>query len=109
MRDGVVSDLSICIVTLGKLITEVDILCKRGYTGIVTDRTIAIRYCFMASFREIDIPSFLDTSAHDLTKDLFAPLFSQAVQYDRGVGFFSSGWLRTNGEEELPFLAFQAP
>jgi hypothetical protein len=52
----------------------------------------------MASFREIDIPSFLDTSAHDLTKDLFAPLLSRAVRYDRGVGFFSSGWLRINAK-----------
>jgi hypothetical protein len=52
----------------------------------------------MASFRELDIPTLLDTSAHDLTKDLFAPLLARAARYDRGVGFFSSGWLRINAQ-----------
>ena len=93
--------------TLGKPKRMVDILWERGYTGTVSDRTVAIRYRIMASFREIDIPAFLDTSAHDLTKDLFAPLLSRAVRYDRGVGFFSSGWLHINIKDALPFLAFQ--
>jgi len=44
----------------------------------------------MVSFRELNIPVLLDTSAHDLTKDLFAPLLSRAARYDRGVGFITS-------------------
>lgn len=40
----------------------------------------------MKPFRELDIPAFLDTSAHDLTRDFFAPLLFSATRYDRGVG-----------------------
>ncbi len=46
----------------------------------------------MQPFRNLAIPAFLDTSAHDLTRDLFGPLLASAARYDRGVGFFSSGW-----------------
>ena len=46
----------------------------------------------MQPFRNLAIPAFLDTSAHDLTRDLFGPLLAGAARYDRGVGFFSSGW-----------------
>jgi hypothetical protein len=31
------------------------------------------------------------------------PILSQSVSYDRGVGFFSSGWLRANSEGMLAF------
>lgn len=48
----------------------------------------------MTSFRDITIPGFLDTSANDLIRDFFNPMLAAAVSYDRGVGYFSSGWLR---------------
>ena len=43
---------------------------------------------------ELRLPSILDTSASDLIADFFVPTLSHAVRYDRGVGYFSSGWLR---------------
>jgi superfamily II DNA or RNA helicase len=44
----------------------------------------------------LNLPSVVDTSKHDLTKDFFVPLLSNSILYDRGVGFFSSGWLSIN-------------
>jgi hypothetical protein len=57
----------------------------------------------MLAFRALNIPAVLDTSTHDLTRDFFAPLLSNAVRYDRGVGFFSSGWLRINAQGMVAF------
>ena len=50
-------------------------------------------------------PVALDTSSADLTRDFFTPALNRAVRYDRAVGFFSSGWLRTNAEGMLGFAA----
>lgn len=50
----------------------------------------------MIPFRNLTIPIFLDTSSNDLIAEFFTPLLSNAVNYDRGVGYFSSGWLRIN-------------
>lgn len=50
------------------------------------------------SFRHIPIIPVLNTSDHDLVGDFFAPLLAVAQQYDRGVGYFSSGWLRINAD-----------
>jgi hypothetical protein len=57
----------------------------------------------MIPLRELNIPTILDTSTHDLTRDFFAPLLSNAVCYDRGAGFFSSGWLRINAQAMVAF------
>lgn len=57
----------------------------------------------MVPFRELDIPAVLDTSTHDLTRDFFVPLLSNAQRYARGVGFFSSGWLRINASGLVQF------
>lgn len=57
----------------------------------------------MALFRDLHIPTVLDTSTHDLTREFFAPLLANAALYDRGVGFFSSGWLRMNAGGMLQF------
>lgn len=43
---------------------------------------------------DIEIPALLDTSSADLIADFFLPMLSNSVRYDRGVGYFSSGWLR---------------
>lgn len=43
-------------------------------------------------------PRFLDTSKHDLVRDFFEPSLAASVYFDRGVGFFSSGWLRVNAQ-----------
>ncbi|MEW6213171.1 MAG: hypothetical protein AB1631_33045 [Acidobacteriota bacterium] len=42
----------------------------------------------------LTFPPVIDTSSNDLIADFFAPALSASVRYDRGVGFFSSGWLK---------------
>jgi len=39
-------------------------------------------------------PLMLDTSSSDLIHDFFIPALTEATSYDRGVGYFSSGWIR---------------
>ncbi|MGA9350336.1 MAG: hypothetical protein WBW48_16250, partial [Anaerolineae bacterium] len=39
-------------------------------------------------------PAILDTSSSDLIQDFFVPALTASLRYDRGVGYFSSGWLR---------------
>lgn len=48
----------------------------------------------MLTLRDLQITTSMDTSQHDLASEFFAPLLAHARGYDRGVGFFSSGWLR---------------
>lgn len=40
------------------------------------------------------MPKFMDTSKNDLIGGFFVPALERATHYDRGVGFFTSGWLR---------------
>ena len=47
-------------------------------------------------FSELRILPILTTSTADLVQDFFQPLLLRSVSYDRGVGFFSAGWLRIN-------------
>ncbi len=50
----------------------------------------------MRSLQDLNLPTVMDTSSHDLTSEFFMPLLSISLFYDRGVGFFSSSWLRLN-------------
>lgn len=43
-----------------------------------------------------DIPICLNTSENNLDKDFFIPCLKWAAQYDRGVGYFTSGWISKN-------------
>lgn len=43
---------------------------------------------------ELDIPFALNTSNHDLIEQFFVPLLKNSVLYDRGVGYFSSRWIK---------------
>lgn len=45
----------------------------------------------------------MDTSDHDLIGEFFEPLLARAVNYDRGVGFFSSSWMRVNARGMVAF------
>ena len=56
----------------------------------------------LASFQ---FPSTLDSSSADLIADFFIPALSAAVRYDRGVGYFSSGWLRITAQGMINFAA----
>lgn len=44
--------------------------------------------------RDLDLLPVYDSAEHDLVKDLLVPLFENSITYMRGVGFFTSGWLR---------------
>ena len=46
------------------------------------------------SLRTPSFSTLYTTSANDLFADFFVPALQQAIYYDRGVGYFSSGWLR---------------
>jgi hypothetical protein len=50
------------------------------------------------TLRTPTFPLLLNTSDHDLLRDFFVPALTQAYRYDRGVGYFSSGWLRLAGQ-----------
>jgi superfamily II DNA or RNA helicase len=45
----------------------------------------------------------MDTSSNDLIRDLFVPVLKESCQYSRGVGYFSSGWVRMASEGLIPF------
>ncbi len=45
-------------------------------------------------FTELRILPIITTSTADLVRDFFQPFLLRSVSYDRGVGFFSAGWLR---------------
>ena len=57
------------------------------------------------SLRTSDIPLVVDTSHHNLVENLFQPALRAAVKYDRGVGFFSAGWLRINAKGMSTFAS----
>ncbi|NNJ10279.1 DEAD/DEAH box helicase family protein [Chloroflexales bacterium ZM16-3] len=59
----------------------------------------------MTSFRTLPLPAMMDTSSHDLAGAFFTPLLARAARYDRGVGFFSSSWLRINAQGMAAFAA----
>ena len=50
------------------------------------------------SLEELDLPPLLDTSNSDLIADFFIPALGKSEKYDRGVGFFSSGWLQISAK-----------
>lgn len=47
-------------------------------------------------FIELRLLPILTTSTADLVQDFFEPLLLRSLSYDRGVGFFSAGWIRLN-------------
>lgn len=56
------------------------------------------------SLRVLGFPESLDTSEDDVVGHLYVPAMGAAVRYDRGVGYFTSGWL-TYVAEGLAALA----
>jgi len=55
--------------------------------------------------RSYSFPESLDTSAADVASDLYVPALRAAIRYDRGVGYFTSGWLRHAAEGLSTFAA----
>ncbi len=56
------------------------------------------------SLREIHFPESLDTSEDDLVCELYVPALRRAKRYDRGVGYFTSGWLAQVSEGLVDFV-----
>ena len=63
------------------------------------------RSCTTMALRQIAHSQILDTSTHDLLSDFFVPMLSASTRYDRGVGYFSSGWFRAAAEGMVEFAA----
>lgn len=59
----------------------------------------------MSYLPDLNLPSVLDSSTADLVADFYKPALAAAVQYDRGVGYFSSGWLRLVAQGMNQFAA----
>jgi len=57
------------------------------------------------SLRLLDLPLLLNTSDQDLFRDFFVPALAHAFRYDRGVGYFASGWLRLVAQGMVTFAA----
>lgn len=54
---------------------------------------------------DLHIAPVLDTSTADLIADFFVPALRHADRYDRGVGFFNSGWFRLAAQGLTDFAA----
>jgi hypothetical protein len=52
---------------------------------------------------DLQIPTLLDSSTADMASAFYVPALSVAVKYDRGVGFFSFGWLRVVAQGLVTF------
>jgi len=57
----------------------------------------------MSSFIELGLPKTLDTSTANIIQDFFVPMLARSTRYDRGVGFFSAGWLRLSAQGIVDF------
>jgi len=55
--------------------------------------------------RELDLLPVYDSEHYDLIRDLQVPLLCQAKDYLRGVGFFTSGWLRLAAQGMATLMA----
>lgn len=54
---------------------------------------------------KIKIRMVYNTSENDLIKEFYQPCLQWAVNYDRGVGFFTSGWISQNVEGLSDFIS----
>ena len=50
------------------------------------------------------IPKTLDSSANNLVEEFFLPVLKETLNYDRGVGYFTSGWLSSVSEGIVPLV-----
>lgn len=57
------------------------------------------------SLKNLKLPITITTSSSDMAKDFYIPALSVSIKYDRGVGFFSSGWLRVVAQGMSNFAA----
>lgn len=55
------------------------------------------------TLRNLGFPPFMNTSDSDLIQDFFIPALKNSLRYDRGVGYFSSGWMKLSAEGMISF------
>jgi DNA phosphorothioation system restriction enzyme len=55
------------------------------------------------NLKSFNFPLTLNTSDNDIIADFFVPALNVSVRYDRGVGFFSAGWLQVSAEGMASF------
>jgi DNA phosphorothioation system restriction enzyme len=55
------------------------------------------------NLKSIEWKNFYTTSGENLIKDFFEPALKNSIQYDRGVGYFSSGWIKAASKGLLAF------
>jgi len=55
------------------------------------------------SLESFNFSPVLNTSDADIIADFFVPALGASIHYDRGVGFFSAGWLRVAAEGMAAF------
>jgi len=55
------------------------------------------------TFVNLNLKTHYDTSNDDFINDFFQPLLQESIQYDRGVGYFSSSWLTINSKGMTKF------
>lgn len=55
--------------------------------------------------KDLDLQPVYDSERYDLIADLQVPLLQQAKDYLRGVGFFTSGWLRLAAQGMADFVS----
>lgn len=56
------------------------------------------------TLKELEIAPVIDTASTDFILDFYNPILYRAIEYKRGVGFFTSGWLR-NASQGIAELA----
>ncbi|SFL67248.1 Superfamily II DNA or RNA helicase [Halogranum rubrum] len=47
------------------------------------------------TFESLDLPRVLNTSTTDFVEEFYQPLLSRSVEYKRGVGFFTTNWIKS--------------
>jgi len=57
--------------------------------------------------RDLDLKHVYDSANNDLVRDLIVPLLSESKEYWRGVGYFTSGWLKNACEGILELVKNQ--
>lgn len=53
------------------------------------------RMTFEGNFTDLDLPRVIDTSSDDLIEDFYISFLSRAKKHRRGVGYFTTNWLRS--------------
>jgi len=57
-----------------------------------------------SSLKDLHINHTYSSLEVDLVNDLIVPLLERSIKYDRGVGFFTSGWLKEAAKGLLSFV-----